>query len=74
MSLDKAIKSGAERRAPYFGSGRFDRTCRNHGKCPYCANNRKHPQKKIDLTLKELEAEVNEQTEKDAATELYHTD
>lgn len=38
--IDKAIKSGKERRKPYFGSKRFDRTCRNHGSCPYCTCNR----------------------------------
>jgi hypothetical protein len=49
MSLDKSIASGREKRQPYRGSGRFDRTCRNHGRCPYCANNRQHPQRKADL-------------------------
>lgn len=40
MSLDKAIKHGKEHRKPYRGSRRFDRTCRNHGACPWCRNNR----------------------------------
>lgn len=43
--LDKAIASGKEKRAPYRKSKRFDRTCRNHGACPYCAGNRKHKRK-----------------------------
>jgi hypothetical protein len=38
--LDKAIKSGKEHRKPYRGSKAFDRSCRNHGDCPYCKNNR----------------------------------
>ena len=42
MSLDKAIKSGKERRKPYRKSKVFDKTCRNHGGCPYCEGNRKH--------------------------------
>ena len=42
MSLDKAIKHGKEKRKPYRKSKAFDRTCRNHGSCPWCANNRKH--------------------------------
>ena len=42
MSLDKSIKHGKEKRKEYRGSKRFDRTCRNHGSCPYCANGRKH--------------------------------
>ena len=42
MSLDKAIKHGKEKRKEYRGSKRFDRTCRNHGRCSYCENNRRH--------------------------------
>lgn len=42
MALDKAIKSGKEHRKPYHGSKAFDRTCRNHGGCPWCEENRKH--------------------------------
>lgn len=42
MSLDKAIAHGKERRKPYTGSKSFDYTCRNHGSCPWCAENRKH--------------------------------
>ena len=46
MSLDKSIASGKEKRKPYHGAGRTDPTCRPHGSCPYCANNRRHPQRK----------------------------
>lgn len=42
MSLDKAIASKKEHRRPYRGSKRHDRTCRNHGSCPYCAAGRRH--------------------------------
>jgi hypothetical protein len=28
------------RKAEYTGSKRFDRTCRNHGSCDYCRENR----------------------------------
>lgn len=42
MSLDKAINSGKEHRKPYRKSKRCDKTCRNHGSCPYCQGNRKH--------------------------------
>ena len=38
----KAIKSGAEHRKEYTGSKAIDRTCRNHGGCPWCEENRKH--------------------------------
>jgi hypothetical protein len=40
MSLDKSIQSGKERRAQYRKSKRFDRSCRNHGSCPWCEGNR----------------------------------
>jgi len=40
MSLDKAIRSGKEKRKEYRGSARFDCTCRNHGSCGYCQSNR----------------------------------
>ena len=42
MSLKKAIESGKEKRKPYRRSKAFDRTCRNHGSCGYCRENRKH--------------------------------
>lgn len=42
MSLDKAIEHGKERRKPYYGSKAIDYTCRNHGGCTWCEENRKH--------------------------------
>lgn len=42
MSLNKAIQSGKEHRKPYYGSKSFDKTCRNHGGCPWCEENRKY--------------------------------
>ena len=41
MSLDKAIEHGKEKRKPYRGSKTIDHTCRNHGSCPWCKENRK---------------------------------
>lgn len=60
MSLDKSIASGQEKRPPYRGSGRFDRTCRNHGRCPYCASNRQHPQAKADEATAQRMLELND--------------
>jgi hypothetical protein len=40
MSLDKAITSGKEKRKHYRKSQAVDRSCRNHGGCPYCDRNR----------------------------------
>ena len=57
--LDKAIKSGKERRKPYYGSAKHDRTCRNHGSCPYCAKARKLKARKLALKAKENLAEVD---------------
>ena len=48
MSLDKAILYGKEQRKPYHKSKRFDKTCRNHGSCPYCKDNRLHNRNKTD--------------------------
>lgn len=42
MSLDKAIEHGKEYRKPYRGAKAVDRSCRNHGGCPWCEANRKH--------------------------------
>lgn len=42
MSMDKAIKHGKEHRKPYRGSKAIDRTCRNHGGCGWCKENRTH--------------------------------
>lgn len=53
MALDKAIASGKEHRKEYYGSKAFDCTCRNHGSCSWCMENRmyknlKRLQKAID--------------------------
>jgi len=38
--LDKAIAHGKEWRRPYRRSKAIDRTCRNHGDCFTCRQNR----------------------------------
>ena len=40
MSLNKAIEHKKEHRKAYRGAKSVDRTCRNHGDCPWCRNNR----------------------------------
>lgn len=40
MSLKKAITHRKEKRKPYYGSARFDRSCRNSGSCVWCLRNR----------------------------------
>jgi len=42
MSLWKAIQHGKERRRRHHGSKALDRSCRNHGSCPRCQDDRLH--------------------------------
>ena len=45
MSLDKAIKHGKEKRKQYTGARAVDPSCRNHGNCDWCKENRLHASK-----------------------------
>jgi hypothetical protein len=40
MALDKAIEAGKEKRKPYRGAKAVDCSCRNHGTCEWCRENR----------------------------------
>lgn len=53
MSLDKAIKYGKEKRKPYRGAKAVDKTCRNHGDCPWCKEGRLHKSKKQEKASKD---------------------
>lgn len=55
MSLDKAIQHGKERRKPYRRSKAFDRTCRNHGSCPWCRGNRLHAKQRDEAKARDME-------------------
>jgi len=57
MSLDKAIEHKKEKRKPYRKSKAFDRTCCNHGSCPWCEGNRLH------AGLKDLEPTIGQEDE-----------
>lgn len=46
MVFDKSIESGKEHRRQYVGAKRVDKSCRNHGSCPWCQGNRKHNYRK----------------------------
>lgn len=63
--LDKGIEHGKEWRKPYYKSKRFDKTCRCHGSCSYCKNNRIHADRKQRMKAiaqeKELELECEEE-------------
>lgn len=49
MSLDKAIEHGKERRKAYCGAKAVDSSCRNHGGCQWCRENRMHKNNKREL-------------------------
>ena len=55
MSFDKYM--GKERRKPYYRRGKHATTCRPHGGCPYCLNDRMYQQTKAkmyaDMEIKE---------------------
>jgi hypothetical protein len=55
MSLEKAILHGKEKRQQYRGrtSKRFDRSCRNHGNCSWCENNRLFSFRKVKFKASE---------------------
>ena len=61
MAMHKAIKSGKEHRVEYGTKGQpyckaVDKTCRNHGSCPWCLGNRKNKEKNKDkLAKKEIQ-------------------
>jgi len=40
MALNKGISHGKEHRRSYMGSKAISKTCRNHGSCPWCKENR----------------------------------
>ena len=46
MSLNKAIEHKKEYRKMYFDSRKWDHSCRNHGTCSYCYNNRTYSSRK----------------------------
>lgn len=60
MSLDKAIKSGKEKREEYRGAKAIDCTCRNHGSCAWCLGARLHSTKRQYGKLEDQEDEFYE--------------
>lgn len=53
MSLDKAIEFGKEKRKTFRRSKSFDYSCRNHGSCPWCQENRHYQYLKESERLSE---------------------
>jgi len=66
MSLYKAIKHGKEKRQHYRHSKSFDKSCRNHGGCPYCENGRAYLAKKRAPASEDIDMHNLEQAKADA--------
>ena len=52
-----------EHRKPFRGSKDFDKTCCNHGSCPYCESNRLYQVKKEKMRIKDSLDEWNKKEE-----------
>lgn len=57
MSLDKEIDSGKEHRKQYHEAKFIDMTCRNHGSCEWCKNDRMYNRIRKEVVK---EQELNE--------------
>ena len=55
--LDKAIEHGKEFRKPYKGGKAVAYSCRNHGACEWCRQNRAFKFRDKKYTVKEIEME-----------------
>lgn len=55
MSLDKAILHKKEKREPYRKTKATDATCRNHGTCKRCEDNRTYQARKAIAAMNEKE-------------------
>jgi len=53
IMLDKSIQHGKEKRKQYRKPKAVDKTCRNHGSCPYCKANRTAKEKEKEKVAKE---------------------
>lgn len=60
MGLNKSIQSGKSHRKPYHGAKAVDSTCRNHGSCEWCEENRTHKNDKRELVAEQELRECNE--------------
>ena len=49
MTLNKSIEHGKVHRKQYTGAKAVDKTCRNHGSCAWCEENRKHSRTKREM-------------------------
>lgn len=59
MSLDKAILYQKEHRKPYRGAKAYDCSCRNHGTCGWCLENRLYKNLKREESMLDREKEID---------------
>lgn len=59
MSLHKAIAHRKEKRKPFYGSKVFDRSCQNHGGCPWCLANRTYQQRRLNEAAEQERRELS---------------
>ena len=57
MSLDQGINHKKEHRKQYRGAKAVDKTCRNHGGCPWCEENRMYSKRRRETGMEERERE-----------------
>lgn len=65
MGLDKSIEHGKEKRKPYSGCKAIDRTCRNHGGCLWCEENRKYKNIKREKACEDRRSEYENKSDVD---------
>lgn len=58
--FDKSIEHGKEHRKKYRRSKAIDPTCRNHGSCKWCEENRKHKFRDKSYTEEEIAEDIEE--------------
>lgn len=46
MAFDNSYPNRKDQQKPYRKSKAFDRSCRNHGYCPWCTSGRLHVNKR----------------------------
>lgn len=51
MSFDNYYPNRKDHRSKYYDSRDVDRTCRSHGSCPWCKDNRLYKRRKMEEDL-----------------------
>ena len=60
MSLNKAIEHKKEFRKPYTGAKAVDCSCRNHGSCDRCKENRLYQRLKVNEASRQALEEMKD--------------